>query len=120
MDKIKRKALQRELKAVEDAYAGTLDWLELGELRSWVEAGNSPYENPEQVIHEDGTFFDFIEWHRTARWVTVREPLDLRDLRTGGCLTFIRTDALTMALLRRQKSTSGMHRPFWAVRSSLS
>ena len=45
MDKIKRKALQRELKAVEDAYAGTLGWLELGELRSWVEAGNSPYEN---------------------------------------------------------------------------
>ena len=43
MDKIKRKALQRELKAVEDAYAGTLGWLELGELRSWVEAGNSPY-----------------------------------------------------------------------------
>lgn len=80
MDKIKRKALQRELKAVEDAYAGTLDWLELGELRSWVEAGNSPYENPEQAIHEDGTFFDFIEWHRTARWVTVREPLDLREL----------------------------------------
>ena len=66
MDKIKRKALQRELKAVEDAYAGTLDWLELGELRSWVEAGNSPYENPEQVIHEDGTFFDFIEWEGTV------------------------------------------------------
>ena len=79
MDKIKRKALQRELKAVEDAYAGTLDWLELGELRSWVEAGNSPYENPEQAIHEDGTFFDFIEWHRTARWVTVRGPFDLRE-----------------------------------------
>ena len=29
MDKIKRKALQRELKAVEDAYAGTLGWLDL-------------------------------------------------------------------------------------------
>ena len=36
-------------------------------------------KHPEQVIHEDGTFFDFIEWHRRARWVTVREPLDLRE-----------------------------------------
>lgn len=80
MDKKKRKALQQELKAVEDAYAGTLDWLELGELRSWVDAGNSPYENPEQVIHEDGTSFDFIEWHRTARRVTIRETLDAPGL----------------------------------------
>ena len=71
----KKNSLQRELKAVEETYAGTLDWLEQGELRSWVEAGNSPYKNPEQVIHEDGTFFDFIEWHRTARWVTVMQPL---------------------------------------------
>lgn len=71
----KKRSLMRELKAVEETYAGTLDWLELGELRSWVEAGNSPYENPEQVIHEDGTFFDFIEWHRTARWATVMQPL---------------------------------------------
>lgn len=74
MNNHKRKALRRELKAVEELYAGTLDWLELGELRSWVEAGNSPYENPEQVLHEDGTSFDFIEWHRAARWVTVRTP----------------------------------------------
>ena len=36
MDSKKRKSLQRELQAVEDIYAGTLDWLELGELRSWV------------------------------------------------------------------------------------
>ncbi len=77
MDRKNKKALRRELKAVEETYAGTLGFLELGELRSWVEAGNSPYENPEQVIHEDGTFFDFIEWHRAARWVTVREPLDV-------------------------------------------
>mgnify|MGYP001059436923 CR=1 FL=1 len=77
MDSKKRKSLQRELQAVEDIYAGTLDWLELGELHSWVEAGNSPCTNPEQVIHEDGTFFDFIEWHRTARWVPVREPFDV-------------------------------------------
>ena len=88
MDKIKRKALQRELKAVEDAYAGTLGWLELGELRSWVGAGNSPYENPEQAIHEDGTFFDFIEWHRAARWVTVREPFDLREPSDRGLFNF--------------------------------
>ena len=77
MDNRKRKNLQRDLKTMEDTYAGTLDWLELGELRSWVAAGNSPYTNPEQVIHEDGTFFDFIQWHRAARWVTVREPLDV-------------------------------------------
>ena len=60
MDRKNKKDLQRELRAVEDAYAGTLNWLELGELRSWVEAGNSPCENPEQVIHEDGTFFDSL------------------------------------------------------------
>lgn len=98
MNNHKRKALRRELKAVEELYAGTLDWLELGELRSWVEAGNSPYENPEQVLHEDGTSFDFIEWHRAARWVTVRTPPWIyRRLRTGGCSAFIRTDALTTA-----------------------
>ena len=76
MDRKKRKALKQELEAIEKHYAGTLDWLELGELRSWVEAGNSPYENPDQVIHEDGTSFDFIEWHRSARWATVIEPLE--------------------------------------------
>lgn len=75
MDRKRKKSLQEELKAVEETYAGTLDWLELGELRSWVEAGNSPYENPEQVSHEDGSFLDFIEWHRTAHWVTVVEPV---------------------------------------------
>lgn len=72
----KRLRLQRELKAVEETYAGTLDWLEHGELHSWVEAGNSPFTNPEQVIHEDGTPFDFIEWHRSARWVTVTAPFE--------------------------------------------
>lgn len=77
MEMEKRERLHYELLEVENTYAETLDWLELGELRSWVEAGNSPYENPEQVIHEDGTFFDFIEWHRAARWVAVREPLDM-------------------------------------------
>ena len=41
-----------------------------------MEAGNSPCENPEQIIHKDGSFFDFIEWHRAARWVSVRDPLD--------------------------------------------
>ena len=75
MGKKKKKSLQRELKAIEETYAGTLDWLELGELRSWVEAGNSPYGNPEQIIHEDGTSLDFIEWHRKARWATVTQPL---------------------------------------------
>ena len=80
MDKKHKKALQRELKAVEDTYAGTLDWLGLGELRSWVEAGNSPYENPDQIAHKDGTFFDFIEWHRTAQWVTVSEPLETPEV----------------------------------------
>ena len=43
-----------------EKYRGSLDWLEEGELRSWVEAGNSPYTNPEGVIHEDGIQFDFI------------------------------------------------------------
>ena len=81
MDSKKRKSLQRELQAVEDIYAGTLDWLELGELRSWVEAGNSPYENPERVVHEDGTLFDFIEWHRAAQWTTVIEPLDVQGVK---------------------------------------
>lgn len=71
--KEKRQRLQRELQAVERTYAGTLGWLEMGELHSWVEAGNSPFTNPEQVIHEDGTSFDFIEWHRSARWVTATE-----------------------------------------------
>lgn len=75
MKKKKHRRLLRELQAVESAYAGTLDWLELGELRSWVEAGNSPYENPDQILHEDGTPWDFIKWHRSASWVTVSEPL---------------------------------------------
>lgn len=74
MKKKKRQRLQRELKTAEEAYAGTLDWLEQGELHSWTEAGNSPFTNPEQIVHEDGTPFDFIEWHRGARWVAVREP----------------------------------------------
>ena len=69
----KKRRLKRELKAVEEIYQGTLGWLERGELHSWVEDGNSPFTNPEQVIHEDGTPFDFIEWHRSARWVTVTE-----------------------------------------------
>lgn len=69
----KKRRLQRELGAVEKTYQGTLDWFEQGELRSWVEAGNSPFTNPEEVIHVDGTPFDFIEWHRSARWVTVTE-----------------------------------------------
>lgn len=72
----KRLRLLRELEAVEETYKGTLDWLEHGELRSWVEAGNSPFANPERVIHEDGTPFDFIEWHRSARWVTVTETFE--------------------------------------------
>lgn len=69
----KRQRLQRELEAVEKTYGDTLDWLERGELRSWVAAGNSPFTNPEEVVHVDGTLFDFIEWHRSARWVTVTE-----------------------------------------------
>lgn len=69
----RKKRLRQELQAVEETYAGTLGWLEQGELRSWVEAGSSPYTNPEQILHEDGTFLDFIEWHRRARWVTVKE-----------------------------------------------
>lgn len=69
----KKRHLQRELEAVEETYKGTLDWLEQGELRSWVAAGNSPFTNPEEVLHVDGTPFDFIEWPRSARWVTVTE-----------------------------------------------
>lgn len=67
----KKRRLLWELEAVEETYKGTLDWLEQGELRSWVEAGNSPFTNPEEVIHLDSTPFDFIEWYRSARWVTV-------------------------------------------------
>lgn len=70
----KKQQLQRELKAMEEKYGGTLNWLERGELHSWVDAGNSPLTNPEDVIHVDGSPFDFIEWHRSARWVTVMEP----------------------------------------------
>ena len=58
---------------MEKTYQGTLDWLEQGELRSWVKAGNSPFTNPEDVIHVDGTPIDFIEWHRSAQWVTATE-----------------------------------------------
>ncbi len=46
--KKKRHRLQRELKAVEKIYAGTLDWLEQGELYSWVEAVQQP-------LHKSGT-----------------------------------------------------------------
>ncbi len=66
----KKKKRKAELKQVLEKYRGSLDWLEEGELRSWVEAGNSPYTNPEGVIHEDVIQFDFIEWHRSARWIT--------------------------------------------------
>ncbi len=69
----KKRRLQKELEAVEKTYQGTLDWLEQGELRSWVEAGNSPFTNPEEVIHVDGTPIDFVEWHRSAQWVTATE-----------------------------------------------
>ena len=69
----KKRQLQLELEAVEKTYGETLDWLERGELRSWAEAGNSPFTNPEDFIHVDGSPFDFIEWHRSARWVTVKE-----------------------------------------------
>lgn len=70
MKKEKKERLHRELQAVEETYAGTLNWLEQGELRSWVEAGNSPLRNPEQMVHGDGRPLGFIEWHRKARWVT--------------------------------------------------
>ena len=112
----KKKSLLRELKAVEETYAATLDWLELGELRSWVEAGNSPYENPEQVIHEDGPFFDFIVWHRTARWVTVMRPLTASGPSDRELFDFY-TDRLTTVPLKKQKNSFRTHRPFWAVRS---
>ena len=56
-----------------EKYNKSLNWFEEGELRSWVAAGNSPYDNPENIIHEDGSLFDFIEWHRTARWVSTKE-----------------------------------------------
>ena len=72
----RKQRLQRELEAVEKTYGETLDWLERGELRSWVEAGNSPFANPGQVIHEDGTPLGFIEWHRSARWATDTEPFE--------------------------------------------
>lgn len=69
----KKQLLQLELEAVEKNYGETLDWLERGELRSWADAGNSPFTNPEDIIHVDGSPLDFIEWHRSARWVTVME-----------------------------------------------
>lgn len=73
---------------MEETYKGTLDWPEQGELRSWVEAGNSPFTNPEEVIHVDGTPFDFIEWHRSARWVTITETFtsELSDCRRGTAI----------------------------------
>ena len=70
-----RKRRKSELKSMLKKYEGSMDWLEEGELRSWVDAGNSPLDNPEGIIHEDGTQFDFIEWHRTARWVPERMDL---------------------------------------------
>ncbi len=118
MDNKKRKTLQRELKAVEDAYAGTLDWLELGELRSWVEAGNSPYENPEQIIHEDGTFFDFIQWHRAARWVTVREPPDIPGFSARELFGFYTDRHSDHGTFDETKNPFGMRRPFRAARAS--
>lgn len=72
----RKQRLQRELEAVEKTYGDTLDWLERGELRSWVKAGNSPFANPEQIIHEDGTPLGFIEWHRSARWAMATEPFE--------------------------------------------
>ena len=93
MDTKERKHLQQELKTMEEAYAGTLNWLEQGELLSWVEAGNSPFTNPEQVIHEDGTPFDFIEWHRSARWVTVTEHFETKP--SGKELFDLYTDRRT-------------------------
>lgn len=71
----KKRQLKLELEAVERTYGETLDWLERGELRSWVEDGNSPYTNPEDVLHEDGSPLDFIEWYRSARWVAVNETV---------------------------------------------
>lgn len=65
----KKKRLKKELNRIFQKYHGTLDWLEEGELKSWVESGNSPYSNPDDVIHADGSPFDFIEWHRSARWI---------------------------------------------------
>ena len=75
-DKMKKKKKRKgELKTILDKYGDSLNWLEEGELRSWVSAGNSPYTNPEDIIHENGIPFDFIEWHRSARWIT--EDVDL-------------------------------------------
>lgn len=71
----KKRQLKLELEAVERTYGETLDWLERGELRSWVEDGNSPYTNPEDVLHEDGSPLDFIERYRSARWVAVNETV---------------------------------------------
>ena len=65
----RKKKYHGQLDELLEKYGGTLDWFEEGELKSWVEAGNSPYKNPEGIIHEDGTPFDFIEWHRSASWV---------------------------------------------------
>ena len=71
----KKKKRKAELKQILEKYKGSLEWLEEGELRSWVEAGNSPYTNPEGIMHKDGILFDFIEWHRSARWITEEIPL---------------------------------------------
>lgn len=112
----KRHRLQRELKAVEKIYAGTLDWLEQGELYSWVEAGNSPFTNPEQIIHEDGTPFDFIEWHRSARWVTVTETpaVEVSDKERFDFYTERKTE---QGSWKKPESSSGMPRVSWDVRS---
>ena len=70
--KKKRKA---QLKDMLKKYGDGLNWLEEGELRSWVDAGNSPLDNPEGVMNENGILLDFIEWHRAARWVTEKAEL---------------------------------------------
>ena len=71
----KKSALKKELKQILGKYRETLNWFEEGELRSWVDSGNSPFDNPESIIHEDGSPFDFVEWHRSARWVCAHDEL---------------------------------------------
>ena len=74
--------LMEQLQQMETSYGDTLDFMERGELHSWVESGNSPYSNPEQMIHEDGRLFDFIEWHRAAEWVC--EKVSLEECHPSG------------------------------------
>ena len=101
----KKNRLKKELDRIIQKYHGTLDWLEEGELISWVEAGHSPYGNPDDVIHVDGTPFDFIEWHRKARWICELPQNEHNDKEADDALFYYYTDLGRMPFLTMEKQS---------------